>query len=65
MQNESKAILSTGRKGLKGSEILRIPNFLANRPTGGGEVLSFTHQLPLYSPQIFLLHSLVLISFIF
>jgi hypothetical protein len=41
--NSSKAIPSTGREGLYGSEILRIPHCLDSRLTDGGKV-SPTHR---------------------
>jgi hypothetical protein len=42
---KSKAIPVTGRGGLYGCEMLRIPLFLNNRLTDGGKVDSLTDRL--------------------
>jgi hypothetical protein len=39
---KSKAIFATGRGGQQGCKTLRIPHFLDNRLTDGGEVVSLT-----------------------
>jgi hypothetical protein len=41
---KGKAIPVTGRGGPKGCEASRIPHFLDNRVTDGGEVVSLTHR---------------------
>jgi hypothetical protein len=41
---KSKAIPVTGRGGLQGCDMLRIPHCLDNRLTDGGEVVSLTHR---------------------
>jgi hypothetical protein len=40
----------TGRRGLKGCEMLRIPHCLDNRLTDRGKVFNPTHQLR-FTPQ--------------
>jgi hypothetical protein len=45
-----KAILVTGRGGPWGCETSRLPNFLGNRLTDGGEVVSPTRRLP-FTPR--------------
>jgi hypothetical protein len=40
---QGKAIPVTGRGGPQGCETLRLPHFLHNRLTDGGEVLSLMH----------------------
>jgi hypothetical protein len=47
---KSKAIPVTGRGGLYGWKMLRIPHCLDNGLTDGSKVVSLTH-LPLYSPE--------------
>jgi hypothetical protein len=47
---ESKAIPVTGRGGLYGCEMLRIPHCLDNRLLDGGNIVSPTHQ-PHFTPQ--------------
>jgi hypothetical protein len=46
----SKAIPVTDRGGLYGCERSRLPHFLDNRLTDGGEDVSFTRRPP-FSPQ--------------
>jgi hypothetical protein len=59
---KSKAIHITDRGGLKGCEMLRIPQCLDNRLTDGGKVVGLTHQ-PHFTPhKFFFLMFLVLIS---
>jgi hypothetical protein len=41
-----KSIPVTGRGGLQGCEMLRIPHILENTLTDGGEVVSLTRQPP-------------------
>jgi hypothetical protein len=43
---KSEAILVAGHEGPQGCEMLRLPHFLDNRLTDGGEV-SPTHRPPL------------------
>jgi hypothetical protein len=50
-EEESKAIPVTGRGGPYGCETLRLPHFLDNRLTDGGEV-SLTRR-PLFTPRNF------------
>jgi hypothetical protein len=45
-----KAIPVTGREGIMGCETLRLPHFLDNRLTDGGEVVSLTHRPP-FTPR--------------
>jgi hypothetical protein len=45
-----EAIPVTGRVGLLGCEMLRIPHCLDNRLTDGGKVVSSTHP-PHFTPQ--------------
>jgi hypothetical protein len=47
-----KDIRVTGRGGPLGSETSRLPHFLDNRLTGGGEVVSLTHRPPFTSTKI-------------
>jgi hypothetical protein len=47
---KSKAIPVTGCGGPKGCETLRLPHFLDNRLTDGGEVVSRTRRLP-FTPR--------------
>jgi hypothetical protein len=47
---KGKAIPVTGRGGPQGCEMLRLPHFLDNRLTGGGEPVSLTRQPP-FSPR--------------
>jgi hypothetical protein len=46
----TKAIPVTGRGGPYGCEMSRLPHFLENRLTGGGEVVSLTRRPP-FTPQ--------------
>jgi hypothetical protein len=48
-----KAIPVTGRDGPYGCETSRLPYFLENRLTDGGEVVSLTHRPP-FTPTRFL-----------
>jgi hypothetical protein len=48
---KSKAISVTGRGGLKGCKMLRIPHCLDNRLTDGGKIVSPTLRPLLYSPE--------------
>jgi hypothetical protein len=41
-----KAVPVTGREGPYGCETSRLPHFLANRLTDGGEVVSLTRRRP-------------------
>jgi hypothetical protein len=59
-ENKSKVIPITGRGGLQGSEMLRMPHCLDSRLTDGGKVVSTTSR-PRSSPQKIALF-LVLIS---
>jgi hypothetical protein len=47
---QSKAIPVTGRGGPWGCETSRLPHFLDNRPTDGGEDVSLTHRPP-FTPR--------------
>jgi hypothetical protein len=47
---KGKAIPVTGRGGLQGCEMLRIPHCLGNRLTDGGKYVSLTHP-PHFTPQ--------------
>jgi hypothetical protein len=58
---KNRAIPVTDRGGLQGCEIFRIPHYEDNPLTGVGEVLSLS-PTALYSPEIYLLLSLELIS---
>jgi hypothetical protein len=49
---KGKAIPITGREGLQGCETSRLPYFLANRLTDGGEVVSLTRRPPFTSRKI-------------
>jgi hypothetical protein len=49
-----KAIPVTGRGGPWGSETSRLPHFLDNRLTDGGEVVSPTRRPPFTPPGRFL-----------
>jgi hypothetical protein len=49
---KGKAIPVTGRGGLYGSEISRLPHFLDNRLTDGGEVVSLTLLPPFTTRKI-------------
>jgi hypothetical protein len=46
-----KANPVTGRGGPEGCERLRLPHFLDNRLTDGGEVVSITHRPPFNSQE--------------
>jgi hypothetical protein len=50
----SKAILVTGRGGLQGCEMLRIPQCLDNRHTVGSKAVSLTHRPRSILPKDFL-----------
>jgi hypothetical protein len=50
MQYVSEAIPVTGRGGLQGCQMLRIPHCLDNRLIDGGKVVSPTHR-PHFTPQ--------------
>jgi hypothetical protein len=43
---KGKAIPVTGRDSPQGCETSRLPHFLDNRLTDGGEVVSLTHRPP-------------------
>jgi hypothetical protein len=45
-----KTVPITGREGPWGCEMSRLPHFLDNRLTDGGEVVSLTRQLP-FTPR--------------
>jgi hypothetical protein len=47
---KGKAIPVTGREGPEGCEMSRLPHFLDNRLTDGGEVVSPMRQPP-FTPQ--------------
>jgi hypothetical protein len=47
---QHKALPVTGREGSYGCETSRLPHFLDNRLTDGGEVVSPTRQLP-FTPR--------------
>jgi hypothetical protein len=49
-KKKNKAILATGRGGLYGCEMLRIPHCLGNGHTDGGKVVSPTHR-PHFTPE--------------
>jgi hypothetical protein len=49
-QKKGKAIPLTGREGPEGCETSRLPHFIVNRLTDGGEVVSPTCQLP-FTPR--------------
>jgi hypothetical protein len=55
----SKAILITGRGGPYGCETSRLPHFLDNRLTDGGEVVSLTRR-PLFTSQEYSWYSFLL-----
>jgi hypothetical protein len=46
LQIKGKAIPVTGRGGPQGSETSKLPHFLDNWLTDGGEVVSLTHRPP-------------------
>jgi hypothetical protein len=46
----SKAIPVPGHGGPQGCETLRVPQYLDNRLTGGGKVVSLTRR-PSFTPQ--------------
>jgi hypothetical protein len=47
---KGKAIPVTGREGPEGCETSRLPHFLGNRLTDGGEVVSLTRR-PAFTPR--------------
>jgi hypothetical protein len=47
---KGKAISVTGRGGPQGCETSRLPHFLDNRLTDGGEVVSLTRRPP-FTPR--------------
>jgi hypothetical protein len=47
---ESKAIPAIGRGGPQGCETSSLPNFLDNRLTDGGEIVSLTRRSP-FTPR--------------
>jgi hypothetical protein len=49
-RNKGKAIPVIGHEGLEGCETSRLPYFLDNRLTDGGEVVSPTRRPP-FTPQ--------------
>jgi hypothetical protein len=49
---KGKATLLTDRGGAQGCETSRLPHFLDNRLTYGGEVVSLTHRPPFTSRKI-------------
>jgi hypothetical protein len=49
-KGKGKAIPVTGRGGPLGCETPRLPHFLDNRPTDGGEVVSLTRWPP-FTPE--------------
>jgi hypothetical protein len=49
-EGKGKAIAVTGRGGPYGCETSRLPHFLYNRLTDGGEVVSFTRR-PTFTPR--------------
>jgi hypothetical protein len=50
MLGKGKAIPVTGREGPEGCETSRLPHFLDNRLTNGGEVVSSTRPPP-FTPR--------------
>jgi hypothetical protein len=50
IKNKGKAIPATGRGGLQSFETSRLPHFLDNRLTDGGEVVSLTRRRP-FTPR--------------
>jgi hypothetical protein len=50
-KKEIKAIHVRGRGGPEGCEMSRLPHFLDNRLTDGGEVVSLTRRPHLYPPR--------------
>jgi hypothetical protein len=53
-KKKSKDIHLTGCGGPKGCEMLRLPHFLRNQLTDGGEVVSLTSQPPFTESHFFL-----------
>jgi hypothetical protein len=49
-KKKGKAIPLTGRGGPYGCETSRLPHFLENRPTDGGEVVGLTRWPP-FTPK--------------
>jgi hypothetical protein len=49
-EKKGQAIPVTGREGPKGCETSRLPHFLDNRLTDGGEVVSHRRRLP-FTPR--------------
>jgi hypothetical protein len=56
-----EAIPVTGRGGLYGCEMLRIPQYLDSRLADGCKVGSLTRQLLIYSPETLLFIILILV----
>jgi hypothetical protein len=50
LDSVGKAIPVSGRGGPQSCETSRLPHFLDNRLTDGGEVVSLMHR-PLFAPQ--------------
>jgi hypothetical protein len=50
IKKKGKAIPVTGREGPSGCEKSRLPHFLDNRLTDGGEVVSLTRRPP-FTPR--------------
>jgi hypothetical protein len=48
---QGKAIPKTGRRGPYGCETARLPHFVDNRLTYGGEFVSLTRQPAAFYPQ--------------
>jgi hypothetical protein len=51
-KKKGKAVPVTGHGGPQGCETLRLPHFLGNRLTDGGEVASLMCRLPFTSRKI-------------
>jgi hypothetical protein len=62
IKNKVKAIPVTGRGGLYGCETSRFPNFLENRVTDGGEVVSLKRRPPFTPRKIVGTHLLEAVS---
>jgi hypothetical protein len=52
IKGKGKAIPVTGREGPEGCETSRLPHFLDNRLTDGGEAVSLTRRPPVTSRKI-------------